>query len=127
MGTDRDWGCCTYSYPCREKGGDCDSDYHCEGSLVCGADNCQSIHRYAQPYADYCVKPGKADCDCDYWYSNGGCQISKAAPPGYKCYCSYRGFWTCSGWATQCESYESCPGYCSTSTCCNQGGGDCDG
>jgi len=66
-----------------------------------------------------------ADCGCDYYW--GGCTIDEPAPAGYKCKCSYVGFWTCIGWAAQCESHETCLGGCSTKSCCHQGGGDCGG
>jgi len=35
-----DWNCCSESFPCAQGGGDCDNDDQCQGSLVCGADNC---------------------------------------------------------------------------------------
>ena len=37
-----DYSCCTSSNPCNVGKGDCDSDYECAGSLVCGTNNCKS-------------------------------------------------------------------------------------
>ena len=34
-----DW-CCTEEHPCEVGDGDCDHDYQCAGSLICGTDNC---------------------------------------------------------------------------------------
>ena len=42
-------------YPCKEGEGDCDDDTECEGSLVCGKDNCES---------------GPSDMDCCRQRSN---------------------------------------------------------
>ena len=36
-----DWSCCSSSNQCDSGGGDCDTDSHCVGSLICGNDNCK--------------------------------------------------------------------------------------
>ncbi|XP_064092233.1 uncharacterized protein LOC135205469 [Macrobrachium nipponense] len=64
-------------------------------------------------------------CDCDYY--PGGCIITKAAPPGFKCQCEYRGVWTCSGTAYPCVGKEKCPGNLADHCACRLGGGDCGG
>ena len=46
--------CCSEEGPCKVGEGDCDRDSDCEGSLVCGTDNC--------PWGDEddcCMIPGK--------------------------------------------------------------------
>lgn len=47
----------------------------------------------------------KINCDCDY--STGGCKISKAAPAGFACDCSYKGAWTCGGDIARCSDTDS--------------------
>jgi len=47
-----DDGCCTAENPCVEGDGDCDSDSHCEGDLICGSNNCPWGDR------DGCCKKG---------------------------------------------------------------------
>eukprot|EP00092_Neocalanus_flemingeri_P006813 GFUD01007357.1.p1 GENE.GFUD01007357.1~~GFUD01007357.1.p1 ORF type:complete len:201 (-),score=25.95 GFUD01007357.1:56-658(-) len=64
-------------------------------------------------------------CDCDY--HPGGCTISRASRPGWKCVCNYKGAWTCGGFGVQCAEGETCPADCYTSQCCYRGGGDCGG
>eukprot|EP00092_Neocalanus_flemingeri_P073406 GFUD01090554.1.p1 GENE.GFUD01090554.1~~GFUD01090554.1.p1 ORF type:complete len:103 (-),score=18.69 GFUD01090554.1:141-449(-) len=64
-------------------------------------------------------------CDCDY--HPGGCVISVAPPDGWKCFCQYKGAWTCSAYAQQCNTRETCPGECYSKECCERGGGDCGG
>ena len=44
--------CCSSEYPCKEFEGDCDTDDDCEGSLICGIDNCGSSFKW--PKADCC-------------------------------------------------------------------------
>ena len=35
-----DYSCCSGSHPCGVLEGDCDHDYECFGSLLCGYNNC---------------------------------------------------------------------------------------
>ena len=49
-----DRSCCTSSSPCSLGEGDCDSDSHCAGDLVCGTDNCAA----GSPSLD-CCEEGK--------------------------------------------------------------------
>ena len=35
-----DWSLCSQASPCSDGQGDCDLDSECQGSLVCGSDNC---------------------------------------------------------------------------------------
>ena len=51
----------------------------------------------------------------------------QAPPEGWKCDCIYKGAWTCSGVAMQCDHDETCPGDCYSRECCQHGGGDCGG
>ena len=46
-----DWNWCTNNL-CGEGEGDCDSDDHCRGSLVCGEDNC-----FEGSKKDCCIRP----------------------------------------------------------------------
>ena len=46
-----DWNWCTNNL-CGEGEGDCDSDDHCRGSLVCGEDNC-----FEGSKKDCCMRP----------------------------------------------------------------------
>ena len=46
-----DWNWCTNNL-CGEGEGDCDSDDHCEGDLVCGEDNCSLDSK-----KDCCMQP----------------------------------------------------------------------
>ena len=41
--TNSDYECCKSSNNCAVGEGDCDSDSDCNGNLICGGDNCQSI------------------------------------------------------------------------------------
>ena len=49
--------CCTKDAPCKEKGGDCDDDQDCEGSLVCGHNNCKEFNPDAEETYDCCIRP----------------------------------------------------------------------
>ena len=41
-GEDVDGSCCTSDNPCNLGEGDCDTDEHCIGDLVCGTNNCDT-------------------------------------------------------------------------------------
>merc|ERR1711970_996230 len=56
-GQSTDWACCSSSSPCQLGGGDCDSDSHCAGNLVCGTDTCRDFHTTAQNAADCWIQP----------------------------------------------------------------------
>ena len=49
--------CCSEEAPCKEQGGDCDDDKECEGSLVCGTNNCRDFNPSAEETYDCCVRP----------------------------------------------------------------------
>jgi len=49
--------CCTKDAPCKEKGGDCDDDQDCEGSLICGYNNCKEFNPDAEETYDCCIRP----------------------------------------------------------------------
>ena len=52
-----DYGCCTSSNPCGLGEGDCDSDSECNGDLICGLDNCQSLDSgWAYSDIDCCIE-----------------------------------------------------------------------
>ena len=67
------------------------------------------------------------ECDCDY--SSGGCKVSKPAPQGKACKCSYKGFWTCGGSVTTCiePSFPKCKNPDQSAEACLLGAGDCGG
>ncbi|MCW8931711.1 MAG: hypothetical protein OQL19_15945 [Gammaproteobacteria bacterium] len=73
------------------------------------------------------VIKGLVPCDCDY--HPGGCSISKAAPTGFACDCSYKGAWTCGGQNVTCLDEQSpyCKAPDTSIQSCAQGGGDCQG
>jgi glycerophosphoryl diester phosphodiesterase len=72
---------------------------------------------------------GNAQCGCDCDYHPGGCVISKPAPAGQACKCSYKGAWTCGGSVTACSNPGSplCRAPDTSIAACALGGGDCDG
>ena len=47
--------CCSSSEPCKVSQGDCDRDSECEGSLVCGKNNCGRA--FSWEWADCCEPP----------------------------------------------------------------------
>jgi glycerophosphoryl diester phosphodiesterase len=136
----------------------CDCDYHPGGCAVSkpapansackcsykGAWTCGgSVVRCSNPSSPLCRSPdasvaacilGGGDCDgykgatCDCNYERGGCYISRVAPKGTACRCSYKGAWTCGGSVTRCRDENS--RYCRTPDAsrasCLQGGGDCE-
>ena len=55
------WACCNLENQCGFGEGDCDSNYQCEGNLICGTDNCQAMYPYKNfdTYADCCYDPSK--------------------------------------------------------------------
>merc|ERR1719397_1151349 len=62
-------GCCTVETPCSEGEGDCDSNDHCRGSLVCGENNCPK-EGFKWNFGDDCCfswedKPGPELCGRD--------------------------------------------------------------
>jgi len=62
--------CCSEEAPCKEKGGDCDNDAECEGSLVCGTNNCRDFQPDAEESYDCCVKPVQL---CNGMEGTGNC------------------------------------------------------
>jgi len=66
-----DWNHCSTDNLCGEGQGDCDSDAECDGTLVCGNNNC---HYFASDVAsgkDCCRDPAAGDwnwCSADYGY-----------------------------------------------------------
>ena len=49
--------CCTSSNICALGEGDCDSDSECDGSLVCGVDNCLPVFGHSPSSFDCCKNP----------------------------------------------------------------------
>ncbi|MBI3073476.1 MAG: hypothetical protein HYY84_15300 [Deltaproteobacteria bacterium] len=72
---------------------------------------------------------GSANCSCDCDYHPGGCVVSRPAPRGRACKCSYKGAWTCGGSLANCRDLSSprCKNPDTSVASCVQGGGDCDG
>ena len=69
------------------------------------------------------------NCGCDCDYHPGGCVVSKPAPEGQACKCSYKGAWTCGGSVTACSDSSSplCTNPDTSKAACALGGGDCKG
>ena len=57
-----DWVYCENNL-CNYGEGDCDSDDECSGNLVCGTDNCKTMHPYlaTDPNKDCCRMDSEAD------------------------------------------------------------------
>ena len=53
--------CCSVSSPCKEGEGDCDSNLHCEGDLLCGANNCDINNPGFDTTDDCCFRPTAPD------------------------------------------------------------------
>merc|ERR1711970_197945 len=77
-------------------------------------------------------KPDKG-CSCCFaigWKSSG-CKICDPAPEGYRCECTVRHIWYCTGESVKCSDEEKkeykCPGDCKSHVCCHNGGGNCRG
>jgi len=51
----REQRCCTASEPCEEGEGDCDDNDECQGSLICGDNNCKSFGQFYHAKDDCCV------------------------------------------------------------------------
>ena len=68
-------------------------------------------------------------CCCRCGYRPGGCIITRAAPAGRACRCSYKGAWTCGGSVVDCRDLNSqhCKNPDQSFESCYQGSGDCDG
>ena len=53
------WSCCTEDEPCLLGRGDCDTDDQCDGSLICGSNNCKDEFSVPgtkwDPQADCCT------------------------------------------------------------------------
>merc|ERR1711936_395533 len=49
--------CCTPENPCPEGEGDCEIDDDCNGTLVCGNNNCKQFGNFFHQKDDCCVKP----------------------------------------------------------------------
>lgn len=71
-------GGCSRSSPCYEGGGDCDNDYHCQGRLLCGRNNCDD--NYGTGW-DCCYSPSKElseTCTTIFTANTGGYGICAA-------------------------------------------------
>lgn len=94
------------------------------------------------PHSPSCTSPdlsifsclqGKGDCGgytdytCECSYGAGGCTITKPAPPGTACKCSYTGGWTCSATIVTCKEDEAadCTSPSTNIGSCVQGDGEC--
>merc|ERR550525_1394397 len=100
-GTRLDWSFCTDSSKCGVGQGDCDHNSQCQGSLVCGRDNCRDWNPAAEQLADCCmVDPllnttasnGTGSCqDWDFCIHNscqegqGDCDTDAQCGPGLVC------------------------------------------
>lgn len=57
--------CCSFTQPCDEFQGDCDSDLDCKAGLQCGFDNClptHSTYQWSWTERDCCYKPNVTGC-----------------------------------------------------------------
>ena len=130
-----DSSCCTTENPCKEDGGDCDSNDDCEEGLLCSVDsNCQFWLNYGLDSNDECCyKPceGSNCCTsenpCDE--NQGDCDFDNHCKSGLRC-----GVNNCPNNSTfaptdDCCTSEPCNGgadCCSTQFLCDEGEGDCD-
>ncbi|XP_066922651.1 dermonecrotic toxin LiSicTox-betaID1-like [Clytia hemisphaerica] len=66
-------------------------------------------------------------CECTYY--SGGCKVTKAAPKGLACQCTYPFLWTCKGWVVQCtdQAASQCQNPGTLKQDCLEGRGDCGG
>ena len=118
-----DWNCCNNQYPCGQGSGDCDSDDHCAGDLICGDGNCGPN---APAGFDCCKSSSNGYDECST--SNqcnageGHCQSHDQCQSGLVC-----GTQNCG--STYPSDYNCCMtptlDYCQTNPC-NEGEGDCD-
>ena len=94
-----DWSLCNHELPCADGKGDCDSNSECEGSLVCGTNNCAS----GPIYMDCCTRICSNDSDC----MNQACNVG----------------------LNQChlDSFSTNWTLCNDDSPCSKGEGDCDG
>lgn len=67
------------------------------------------------------------DYICECTYSSGGCSVTKRAPSGLACQCTYPFLWTCEGWVVLCSdaSNPKCKHPDLSKESCLQGRGDC--
>jgi len=129
-------GGCTISKPAPE-GMACKCSYDlfwtCSGTVVTCSGTSSPFCQTPDSSIGSCYEGGgdcggyKDTCDCDY--HPGGCRISKTAPGGTACHCSYEGAWTCGGSVTMCRdsNAQNCITPDNSVSSCNQGGGDCGG
>ena len=105
----------------------------CSGQVVpCSDNNAYSCQNPSKDISS-CFQGGgdcggySASCDCDY--HPGGCKISKVAPQGTACHCSFKGAWTCGGSVAPCRTpYAAvCTNPDKSYASCAMGGGDCGG
>ena len=93
-----DWSNCSLDSPCSNGEGDCDNDAECDGSLLCGINNCEG----GLSNMDCCKRSCNNDSDC----INQECNTD----------------------ANQCrlDSYSTNWSKCSQDSPCGTGEGDCD-
>ena len=81
----------------------------------------------ASSSSDVVTDPSSYLCECTY--HKGGCKVTKKAPNGFACQCTYPFLWTCEGWVVQCTNTKSneclSPGL--SAAHCKEGRGDCGG
>ena len=99
--------CCTAGNPCEEGEGDCEDDFECSGSLVCGNNNCKQFGNIFHPKDDCCVKPSFVSSS----RPASSVDIPTEPKPGQRC-------------AGRNYNGRRC---CTPENPCNEGEGDCDG
>ena len=88
---------CTQASPCLGGQGDCDDDVECQGSLVCGTNNCAS-------------GPG-LDCCTSTCHNDSGCMNQECNTDLNHC---------------RLDSFSTAWSNCSLNSPCSEGEGDCD-
>jgi len=136
-GSELDWNACNSTNPCGENEGDCDDNSDCDGSLVCGVDNCHTINSGIISTTSDCCIQKVCDAQDEDWNCcsgfcgdmEGDCDTHDDCLTGYFC-----GEDNCpAGSATDadCCYKPDCDGGehawdCCKVTPCQEGEGDCD-
>ena len=121
------WSCCSSSKPCTIGQGDCDTDSHCQGNLVCGHNTSTDCPSGAPSGFDCCKASSNGYDECST--SNkcsageGHCQSHDECQSGLVC-----GTQNCA--SNYPSDYNCCmtpsQDYCTASNQCIDGEGDCD-
>ena len=106
-----DWAYCSETHPCDEGEGDCDNDRECDGSLVCGKNNCNTdfdLDYDVSVNMDCCRQPRVMDwewCSSDNkcGHGEGDCDSDDECETGTTC-----GTNNCLTLGTSTNEYKDC-------------------